>query len=179
MAGEAESRGRDLGLLILRIGVGVVFLGHGLQKFGLFDSGSYPASISAQADFLTLFGYSSQTLLSWVLTITELAAGLSLLLGVVTPLGGAAAIGIGLQFVAGPGWQAGLFGNEGAGGFEFALMMVAAGCALALTGPGTYALEKPLGLDRFTGRSWGLAGIALGAVAGLGVLTVFGQGLGG
>ncbi len=51
--------GTDVGLLCVRVVLGVVFLGHGLQKFGLFDSGGYPNSISAQQDMLTLFGYSS------------------------------------------------------------------------------------------------------------------------
>lgn len=178
MAG-GSGRGHDVGLLILRVALGLVFLGHGLQKFGLFGSGAYPASISAQADFIGLFGYSSTTLLSWLLTGAEFVAGLSLLSGVVTPLGAAAVIGIGLQFVAGPGWQAGLFGNAQAGGFEFSFMMVAAGCALALTGPGTYSLGRRLGLARFSEKPWGLAGVATGVVMGLGVLVAFGSGIGG
>src|SRR5262245_61626549 len=51
--------GADVGLLVLRLGVGVVLLGHGLQKLGWFKGGGYPSSISAQKQFLAIFGYSS------------------------------------------------------------------------------------------------------------------------
>ncbi len=117
--------GADVGLLILRVVVGIVFLRHGLQKFGLFDSGGYPNSISAQQDMLTFFGYSSVGFLAWTITLSELVAGLSILFGAATQVGAAIIIGIIVQFVLGPQWDAGLFGNASSGGYEFSLVAMA------------------------------------------------------
>ena len=110
--------GADVGLLVLRLGLGVVFLGHGLQNFGWFPGGGYPTSISEQKAFLIHFGYSSPSLMAWLITATEIVAGVSLLLGLLMPLGAAAVIGIAWQFVAGLQWDGGLFGNDTVGGYE-------------------------------------------------------------
>jgi putative oxidoreductase len=180
--------GEDVGLLVLRFGLGVVFLGHGLQKLGWFRGGlggGYPASISAEKDLLLLWHYSSTGLLAWVLTITEIAAGVSLLLGLLTPLGAAGVIGIMWQFVAGLQWQYGLFANHTnelnattiPAGFEYTLIILTAAIALAFTGPGRLSADRALGL-RLRGMRWGLIGTALGLVVGTFVLVVWGHGLG-
>jgi putative oxidoreductase len=173
-----DASGLDIGALIVRVGVGVVFSGHGLQKFGAFDNGSYPNSISAQKDLLRLFGYSSVGLLAWVVTLAELIAGVSLILGAITPLGAAAAIGITLQFIAGPQWDAGMFGNANAGGFEFTWAFFVVAIALAFIGPGRLSVDAALGY-RLEGRRWGLLALAVGVITGIIVLQVWGVGLGG
>ena len=170
--------GLDIGALVVRVGIGVVFLGHGLQKFGLFDDGSYPNSISAQKEFLQLFGYSSVGLFAVIITIAELLAGVSLILGLITPLGAAAVIGITIQFIAGPQWDAGLFGNASAGGFEFSWAFFVIAAAIAFIGPGQLSVDAALGL-RLEGRRWGLIALGLGLLVGVIVLQVWGVGLGG
>jgi putative oxidoreductase len=173
---------RDIGLLVLRVLIGVIFLGHALQKLGWFEGGGYPTSISEQEQFLAVFGYSSTSFLAWLLTLTELGAGASLILGLLTPLGAAGVIGIMFQFVAGPQWNAGLFGDSQSGGFEFALGIMAAGFALALGGAGRIALDQWL-FTRSVSRPlaiWiGLATTALGLIVGAIVLTAFGVGFAG
>ena len=170
--------GADVGLLVLRFGLGIVFLGHGLQKLGWFKGGGYPTSISTQKQFLALFGYSSTGFLAWVLTVTEVAAGISLLLGLLTPFGAAGVIGITWQFVAGLQWDNGLFGNDTAGGYEYTLIIFAAAIALAFAGPGRLAVDRALGL-KLEGVRWGLISLGLGLVVGTLVLTIFGSGFGG
>ena len=171
--------GTDIGLLVLRLGIGIVFLGHGLQKLGWFEGGGYPTSISKQEEFLKMFGYSSTGFLAWVIVLTEIGVGLSLILGLVTPLGAAGAIGIMWQFLAGPQWGAGLFGNTaGAGGYEFTLAFFVGAIALAFAGPGQLSLDHLFGW-RLSKVRWGLASLILGVVVGTVVLTVWGVGFGG
>lgn len=170
--------GADIGLLVLRLVLGVIFLGHGLQKLGWFEGGGYASSIDSQKLFLSFFGYSSTTFLAWVLTFTEVGAGLSLLFGVATPLGVAAAIGIMFQFFAGTQWDGGLFGNETQGGFEFTLSMAAAAAVLAFVGPGQFSIDHAIGW-KLDGLRGGVAAVALAVVVGGFVLIVWGVGLGG
>jgi putative oxidoreductase len=170
--------GADVGLLVLRLGLGVVFLGHGLQKLGWFPGGGYPTSMSEQKAFLVNFGYSSPSLMAWLLTVTEIVAGVSLLLGLLTPLGSAAVIGIMWQFVAGLQWGGGLFGNSTTGGFEQSLIGLVAAVALAYVGPGRLSVDHALGL-KLSGLRWGSIGVALGIVVGSIVLVAFGSGFGG
>ncbi len=171
--------GVDIGLLVLRFVIGIILLGHGLQKLGWFEGGGYPHDMGTQAEFLKLFGYSSTSLLSWMLVLTEVGAGLSLLLGALTPLGAAGGAGIMFQAVAGYQWSGGLFGDSaGAVGYEFALVFFAAAIALGFTGPGHLSVDQVLGW-RLSGIRWGLAALALAVVVGLVVLVGFGVGLGG
>ncbi len=170
--------GADVGLLVLRLGLGVVFLGHGLQKLGWFPGGGYPTSISEQKAFLIHFGYSSPSLMAWLITATEIVAGVSLLLGLLMPLGAAAVIGIAWQFVAGLQWDGGLFGNDTVGGYEQTLFMLVAAVALAYVGPGRLSVDRALGL-KLDGMRWGSIGVGLGVVVGSIVLVAFGSGFGG
>ena len=175
----ATVTGSDVGLLILRLGIGIIFLGHGLQKLGWFKGGGYPTGISSQETFLTFFGYSSTAFLAWVVTLTEVGAGLSLVLGAVTPLGAAGATGIMFQAVAGYQWPGGLFGdNAGRGGFELSLVFFVASIALAFTGAGSLSVDGALRW-KLSGMRWGVASLVLAVVVGTIVLTAFGVGFGG
>ncbi len=170
--------GTDGGLLCLRVVVGIVFLGHGLQKFGLFDSGGYPNSIAAQEGLLAAFGYSSVTFLAWTITLAELVAGVSVLLGAATQLGAAIIFGIQVQFVLGLQWDGGLFGNASSGGFEFSLVAMAIAAALAFAGPGRASVDAAVGW-KWSGLRWGGFACLLGLAVGLFVLVVWGVGVGG
>lgn len=175
----AQDVGTDVGLLVLRVGLGLVFLGHGLQKLGWFEGGGYPTDMVSQKAFLELFGYSSVGFLAWVITLTEVGAGLSLLLGLVNPLGAAAVIGVMFQAVAGYQWDGGLFGTtDGTGGYEFSLVILLAATALGFTGPGRFSVDHVLGW-RLSGVRWGLLALVTGIVVGAFVLIVWGVGLGG
>jgi putative oxidoreductase len=182
---ETHSLG-DLALLVLRVTVGFEMFGHGLQKLGHFGgtfdaagnrvSGS--AAIHAQADFLKLLGYHPSVALSWFLTFTELSAGILLMTGFLTPLAAAAVVGDMFEIVFGFLWKAGWFGNGQANGFEYAAIILAAGAALSLAGPGRYSADGVLGW-RLRGFPAGLAGVALGLAVGLFVLLALGPGFGG
>jgi putative oxidoreductase len=174
----ADATGLDVGLLILRLVLGAVFLGHGLQKLGWFKGGGYPSSLSEQEVFLSILGYSSTRFLAWVVTMSEVVAGIWFLLGALTPLGAAAAVGIMFQFVGGVEWGGGLLGNRTQGGFEFSLITLAGAAALAFGGPGSISIDSVRAL-KLDGLRYGVAALAAGTIIGAFVLIVWGAGLGG
>ena len=184
-----ESRSlSDVGLLILRLAVGFELFAHGMQKFGQFggmvglDGKSVSGSdaVQAQADtLLRLLGYHPTLALSWFLTVTELAAGLLLMAGFLTPLAAAAVIGDMFNLIFALGWQAGWFGKaSGQTGYEYLVIILAAAAAISLLGPGRYSVDGALGW-RLSGVPSGIAGVALGLVVGLFVLLGLGPGFGG
>lgn len=168
----------DIGVLALRVVTGAIFLGHGLQKFGLFPGGGFPTSIDEQTIFLGFFGFEAATWLSWVLTVVEIATGLMLLLGVLMPLAAAGVVGIMLQFVAGAQWPNGLFGGVGEGqlGYEFSIALLAIGVALAYLGAGRWSIDALVG-SPIVGLRWGTAAMAFALVVGVVVLEIMGPGL--
>ena len=170
--------GMDVGLLILRVAFGVIFLGHALQKLGWFEGGGYPTDIASQQTFLTFIGYSSTAFLAWVVTLSEAVAGVSLILGALTPIGAAAAMGIMFQGIVGYQWDGGLFGDTNGFGFEFALSFFAGAAAIGFCGAGRFSVDHRLG--------WSLSGVRIGMLAmggsmvvGAAVLNIWGVGFGG
>jgi putative oxidoreductase len=133
----------NVGLLILRLTLGIVFLGHGAQKaFGAFGG---PGFAGASAFFGSL-GLRPARLWTAVAVAGELTAGLLLLLGLLTPVAGllvVATMAVAIAKVHGP---KGFFVQNG--GYEYNLVLLIAAVVLALTGPGTFSLDHVLGLLR-------------------------------
>lgn len=173
--------GADLGAACLRFILGILFLGHGLQKLGWFKGPGWPTSIDDQAAFVGLFGYSHTHLMAWLLTFTEVISGALALLGLLTPLAAAGMIGIGFQFAAGPQWSGGLFGNSTSSGLDQTLLLMFAAAALGFVGAGRYSLDAQFMPERLPLRGWraGVLAIVLGVIVGAIVLTGFGVGFGG
>lgn len=153
----------DIGLLLLRLAIGALLAGHGAQKlFGLF--GGY--GLEGTGGFLASIGFRPGKPMALVAGLTELGAGLLLILGLLTPL--AAAGVIGTLLVAGSVHAAkGLWGQNG--GYELPLVYALVGVALAFTGPGAVSLDALLGLR--TSPVLGLGAIALGVVSGVVVVA--------
>ena len=172
--------GLDVAAVCLRFILGIILLGHGLQKVGWFKSPGWPSSISEQVDLVGFFGYSHTNLMAWLITITEVASGSLLLLGLFTPLAAAAIIGIGFQGAAGPQWPGGLFGNESAAGLDYSLILMVAATALAFIGAGRYSLDSRLP-SSIPVRGWrgGTLAVVLAVVVGTIVLVGFGVGFAG
>jgi putative oxidoreductase len=155
----------NTGLLLLRLVIGLLLVGHGTQKlFGLFG-GRGPV---ATGEWFHSVGFRPGTPLARVAGASEAGAGILLVLGLLTPLASAAVIGT--LFVAGSvHLAAGLWAING--GYEVPLLYIAPAAALAFTGPGSYSLDNLLGLEEFSGIGWGLAAIAVGVLAGLVVVV--------
>lgn len=124
---------KDLAALVGRIGVGVVFMAHGWQKFA-------EAGIDGTTAGFAKMGIPLPALSAWFAATVELAGGAALIAGVALPIVGAllAANMVGaLVFVHLDN------GLTGQGGFEFVLVLAVASVALGLNG-GAYALDRVL-----------------------------------
>jgi putative oxidoreductase len=127
-----------LGLLVLRVVVGVVFIAHGSQK--LFTYGL--AGITGGFEQM---GVPMASVAAPLVTFVELIGGVALILGFLTPIA-AALLAIdmlgAILFVHG---KNGLFLPNG---YEFALTLLAANVTLLLAGPGAAAVDNVLGNRR-------------------------------
>jgi putative oxidoreductase len=150
----------SIGILLLRVVVGLVLAAHGAQKlFGWFGG---PGLGAAGAMFEQL-GFAPGRRNALAAGLAEVGGGLLLAFGLLTPL--AAAVLVGVMVVAGVSvhWRHGFFGQNG--GYEYLLVLGLAAVSLAFTGPGPFSLDAVLGLER-SGVLWGLAAFVLGVVAG-------------
>lgn len=158
----AWNGGTDVGLLLLRLGVGGTFLAHGLQKvFGLWGG----PGVDGFARVLDGFGYQQSYLLSWVTGLTELIGGAFVVLGAATPLAAAGLLAIMINTVL-LKFAGGFFiaGPAGAGAVELDLVLGLAAGALVLTGPGRLALDNGRPWHRRP-ASWGVLALVIGIAA--------------
>jgi putative oxidoreductase len=133
----------NLGLLALRVTLGLVFLGHGAQKsVGAFGGPGFAGATG----FIGNLGFRPARLWAGLAVGGELLAGALYLLGLFTPVAGLLVLGtmgVAIAKVHGP---KGFFAQNG--GYEYNLVLIIAAVALALVGPGTYSLDHLFGLAR-------------------------------
>ncbi len=130
----------NLGLLILRLVLGLSFMGHGSQKlFGLFGGGGMTGTTGMMAHM----GLRAPQFWAVVVALSEFGGGLLIVLGLLDPLGPLAIIGVMLVAILRVHGPKGFWNSKG--GFEFNLINIAAALTLALTGYGAYSLDAVLG----------------------------------
>lgn len=127
--------GIDFGLLVLRVALGGFFVVHGLDKlFGWFTDFGGMGRIE---ELLVGYGFTEPTILAWVLALSEAIGGALLVLGLFTPAGAAAVLGVTATVIAVKSdW------NLFAGGVELELMYAAAAFTLLFTGPGRASIDR-------------------------------------
>jgi putative oxidoreductase len=133
------SHRQDLGLLILRAGLGTTLAVHGSQKlFGWFGG----HGIEGTSGGMAAMGFLPPRVSALMAGLGEAGGGALLALGLATPVAGAATAAT--MIAAGSVHKpAGFFATEG--GFEYNLVLGLGGAALALGGPGHYSLDRLLG----------------------------------
>jgi putative oxidoreductase len=131
----------NVALLVLRVVAGLTLAGHGAQKlFGWFGG----PGVAKMSGSLRMQGFKPAGLWTAFVVIGEVGGGLSLALGLLTPLGAAGAIGAMFMAIAKSHWKNGFWNSKR--GIEFPLQLLAIGVALGIAGPGDYALDSALGL---------------------------------
>lgn len=128
-----------VGLAVLRVVFGVVFLMHGYQK--LFQMG-----IPGVSGFFTQSGAPLPQLTAPLVSVLEFGGGLALILGLLTPVVAALLAADMLGAILLLHLPNGFYAADG--GYEYVLTLFGASLALALTGPGAYALDAVLGRAR-------------------------------
>lgn len=155
----------NTGLLVLRLALGLLLVGHGSQKlFGFFGG----PGLAGTSGFFHSVGFRPGRPMAFVAGVSELTAGTLLALGLFTPLAAAGVIGT-LVAAGSIHLSAGLWGQNG--GYELPLVYVVSAAALAFTGAGAYSLDNAAGLDGLAGNGWGIAAVLVGAGSGLAVVA--------
>ncbi|NVI87993.1 DoxX family protein [Actinomadura sp. BRA 177] len=152
-----EAVGVDIASLVLRVSLGGTLLAHGWNH--AWGGGR----IAGTAGWFESMGLRPGRLHALMATGTELGAGVLLLLGLVTPLAAAGAVGtMAVAFVTAH-LRNGFFIFRPGQGYEYVLMIIMVACGLGALGGGTVSLDNALGLsDELSG--W--AGLAITALAG-------------
>jgi putative oxidoreductase len=158
---------QDFGLLVLRVGLGVVLVAHGLQKlFGWWGG----EGLTGFRNSLSDIGYQHADILTYCAAGGEIAAGVLLVLGLFTPLAAAGALAYLINGVV-----AGVAGQSGRSfpyflpnGHEYELTLIVATVAVILVGPGRYGFDAGRGWARrpFIGS---LAALLVGIAGGVAV----------
>lgn len=154
----------DIGILILRIWVGLVVALHGLN---------HARSLDGTAKWFASIGFKSARVQAAASAGVEIGAGALLAFGLMTTLASGAIVAT--MFVA--FWTVhrfnGFFIFRPGEGYEYVASLAAAATAVAIAGPGSISVDAVLDVaDRLDG--WVGAGIVAGAVVGAGAhLSVF------
>jgi len=153
-----------LGLLVLRLVVGLLFVGHGAQKlFGIWGG----HGLKGTAGFFETMGLKPGYFHAAAAAVFEFGGGLLLALGLLTPVAALVLIATMTAAVITVHWTKGLW-NTG-GGYEFNLVLGAAAFALAATGPGNWSLDHALTLSDH-GVLWAIGALVLGLAGGAGAV---------
>ena len=123
---------KDGGIALLRAGIGGIFVAHGIQKLAVFG-------ISGLAGFMSQLGIPFPTLSAVAVTAAELGGGLALVAGLFTRW---AALPIAFSMVVAAltvHLKGGFFLPNGV---EYVLALFVASVALALTGSGSFSVDR-------------------------------------
>lgn len=151
----------NLAMLILRVGLGVIFLAHGIK---------HARGREKTTKWLAWLGF-KQAPLQWLLsTATEIGAGVLLIVGLGTSLAAAGVVGI--MVVAfwtvhkAAGFFITAFMKEGIDveGWEYVFALAFTAAALAIAGPGDWSLDHQFDLDHKL-DAWIGVFFVIGAVA--------------
>ncbi|HYS98972.1 MAG TPA: DoxX family protein [Candidatus Dormibacteraeota bacterium] len=130
-----------LGILILRLVIGLTMAAHGAQK--LFGWWGGPG-MNGWTGAMNRMRIRPAVPWAWMSALAELLGGIGLAVGLLTPLPSLAIAGSMLVAIALVHWPKGFWVTKG--GYEFNLSILAAIAAIALAGPGAYSLDSAFGI---------------------------------
>jgi putative oxidoreductase len=150
----------NVGLLLLRLTVGLTLAAHGTQKlFGWFGG----PGLSSTAQVFTVLGFPPGRRHALMAALGEIVGGFLLAVGFATPAAAAVVVSVMLVAAVTAHLDKGFFVQRG--GYEYAFVLAAAALTIAFTGPGSLSIDALVGLQR-SGTFWGIAALLAGLVGG-------------
>ena len=148
----------DIGLLLLRLTIGLTLAAHGSQKlFGWF--GGYGLEATGQA-FESL-GFHPGRRHAFMAGLVEVGGGLLLAVGLLTPLGAALVASVMVVAAVTAHVRNGFFITSG--GYEYNVVLGVAALSLAFTGPGALSIDALAGVT-LEGNLWGVGALTVAAL---------------
>lgn len=156
------------GVLLLRLVLGLSVAAHGAQKlFGWFG-GQGPRGTAGSFGSLR---FRAPLVMALAARLSELAGGVLLAGGLLTPFASLAIAVVMLNAIATVHWQHGFWNTRG--GYEHNLLIWAAALALAATGGARFSLDALIGWeDNLGGLWWGVAVLVASALISAVTLTL-------
>src|SRR5262245_6228959 len=155
----------DLGILLLRVTVGLALAGHGSQKvFGWF--GGYGPDATGQ--FLEALGFRPGRRHALAAGYIEIVGGVLLAIGFLTPLAATLIASVMVVAAATVHWKNGFFITSG--GYEFNLVIGVAALTVAFTGAGALSLDSIFGFAP-AGPAWGVGAAVVAVLGAIGQLA--------
>lgn len=148
----------NLGLLLLRLAVGVVFIAHGYNH--IFGGGK----ITGTARWFAGLGMKPGWLHAWTASLTELGAGALLMIGLLTPLGGAGVVGVMLVAWITNHLSNGFFIFRPGEGYEYVMTLTFCGLLFSCVGAGEWSVDHAIGI--FDPPGWLATGLCFAAGMG-------------
>ncbi|MGG3640534.1 DoxX family protein [Bacillus gobiensis] len=126
----------DTGLLLIRLVIGLLFVGHGAQKlFGWFGG----HGLKGTGGWFESMGMKPGVTMALAAGLAELIGGVLFALGLFTPLAGVIIAGTMVMAIVKVHGPNGLWATEN--GYEYNLVLLTTAIGIALTGPGQYAID--------------------------------------
>ena len=156
-----------IGLLLVRIVIGLIMAAHGAQKLlGWF--GGY--GLRGTGQFFEQIGFQPGPAFAAAASISEIVSGLLVVFGFLGPVGPALMISVMIVAAMTVHWEHGLFAANN--GIELPLLYGITAFGLALTGFGQYSLDNWLGIAGHLPVIDTLIVLAIGIVGGFGNLAL-------
>ncbi|HJU69514.1 MAG TPA: DoxX family protein [Gemmatimonadaceae bacterium] len=138
LLGPASPRQLSVGIALVRIIVGVIFIAHGYMKF-------FVMGIPGTTGFFAQVGVPAASLMAPFVATLEVAGGIALVLGLLTRL---AALGLAINMLVAiflVRLEGGFFAPNGA---EFEILLCIACVALVIAGAGAFSADEAIARRR-------------------------------
>ena len=152
LLGTLSQSSVDTALLIGRLVLALVFLAHGIRH--IFGGGK----IAGTGRWFESLGMRPGIVHAWFASLTEVGAGILLVLGLFTPVACAGVVGVMLVAWITNHWKNGFFIFYKGEGYEYVMTLTMVGILLGTLGPGTWSIDGHVSALE---KLWGWPGFAI------------------
>jgi len=151
----------DIGLLLLRLAVGLTIAAHGAQMLSGWFGGQ---GLAKTGQLFEALGFRPGRSYALLAALAEIGGGVLLASGLASSLSAAIIFAVMIVAAFSAHIKQGFFITDG--GFEYTFVLSVAALTVAFTGPGAFSLDAILGYS-WSGGLWGLAAILAGILASI------------